>query len=252
MTRHTARTGARLLCGLFLSTLAAPMALAQNAANLSPETTVKLVLLDRLRSGSSKKGDRVNLRVDEDVTDGSGNVLIRRGSAAYGTITASRGAKMFGRRGTLAFSVDYTTAVDGQRVPLRANSDKGGKSKGWLSVGGAIVLAPITVLMKGGNASIDSGTIVLAAVDSALTIHAESSAAPSLGEGARPTTGSTTVLVLRNGDRISGQLASFDGVVYTLVTAGGIQRIDRGLVRSFTEAAQTPASRAALPRTPRR
>ena len=53
------------------------------AGQLSPETEVRLHLVDASSSGMSRVGDRVSLRVDADVQDAAGSVLIRGGTPAY-------------------------------------------------------------------------------------------------------------------------------------------------------------------------
>src|ERR1051325_9696002 len=101
-------------------------------SQLTPGMTVKLLLMDELKSGAVTKGQRVNFRVDENVVDGNGNVLIRQGTPAYGSVTETRKNGMFGKRGLLNIAADYTITVDGQKVALRATQANGGKSNtGW-------------------------------------------------------------------------------------------------------------------------
>lgn len=50
--------------------------------NLTPEVSMKLILLDKLRSGDCRKNERVNYKVDEDVCVKNGTVLIKRGAPA--------------------------------------------------------------------------------------------------------------------------------------------------------------------------
>jgi len=97
---------------------------------LSPDVMVRLVTLDRIKSGTSRKGDRIDLSVDEDVRDSRGSVFIRKGTPAYGTVVASKGAKSFGRSGKLEITIDHTNAADGRQVRLRATEKRSGKGKG--------------------------------------------------------------------------------------------------------------------------
>jgi hypothetical protein len=239
MTRTITRNSAAALCGLWITTMAAPLAQAQVRTNLGPETIVKVVAVDTVRSGSSRKGERVDLRVDEEIVDGAGNVLIRKGTPAYGTVTQSRRAGMFGRRGLLSLSIDYTTAVDGQRVPLRAAIDKAGKGKGWLAVGGAIVLAPIVGLVKGKNVSIQPGTVLLASVDGGLDVGVGSAGQVPAGQAVFAS-GGQTVLLLHSGDKITGRIESLIGGTYTVVTENGVLKIDAAKVRGTMEAGLVP------------
>src|SRR5258707_15894750 len=108
LTRSIAALGAMLILGSAGTSQAQAL-----AGQLTPETEVRLHLVDRLRSGTSKQGDRINFRVDEDVKDPAGIVLIRAGTPAYGTVVQSRGSHGWGGRGRLSFSVDYTMSADG-------------------------------------------------------------------------------------------------------------------------------------------
>ena len=49
-------------------------------------------------------------------------------------------------------SIDYTTAVDGQRVPLRGQNGAGGRRGGATAWATALFVAPVAgFFMKGGN-----------------------------------------------------------------------------------------------------
>jgi hypothetical protein len=212
---------------------------AQIPGQLTPETTVKLVLVDRLHSGSSREGDRINFRVDEDITDANGQVLVRKGTAAYGTITKSRRSKGFGRRGLLDFSVDYTTAVDGQRVPLRCNGGKAGKSgsKGALATT-MFISAVGGFFIKGSNVSLEPGQTLMAFVDQTVTVG-QAPGAGMMPMGAAPlvAAGPQKVLILRNGDRMTGSLQSLANGVYTVVTMAGTLRVAEADVKEIKDVA---------------
>lgn len=236
--------------GMLFTLGVAGTARAQAPGQLTPETTVKLVLVDRLHSGSSRQGDRINFRVDEDITDASGQVLIRKGTAAYGTITKSRRSKGFGRRGLLDFSVDYTTAVDGQRVPLRCNGGKAGKSgsKGALATT-MFISAVGGFFIKGSNVSLDAGATLMAFVDQTVTVGAASApgvhppfggyplAPMPMGVAPMVAAGPRKVLILRNGDRMTGSLQSLANGVYTVVTAAGTLRVAEADVKEIKDVA---------------
>jgi hypothetical protein len=134
----------------------APIGLAQ----LSAGETVRLVLVDRVHSGSVKKGERVAFQVQEDVMSGS-LVLIRRGTPAYGTVTAAKKGGLPWKRGALEVRLDYTTSVDGQRVRLAGELERDGKSstlgkvaataKSLLSVGANVLTGSLAGSLFGGS-----------------------------------------------------------------------------------------------------
>ena len=110
-----------------------------NDYNLTQDTAIKLITVDRLKSGACRKKDRVRYNVDEDVLDSNGNILIKKGTPAYGEVLNSRGAGAWGKRGALDVSVEYTTAVDGQKVKLTASKGKRGGGKPGLITAGVLL-----------------------------------------------------------------------------------------------------------------
>ena len=130
---------------------------------LSAGTRIPVVMMETI--SSDKKGGRqvntgevISLRVQADVTDIDGNVLVKQGTIVNGTITQSVKRKAAGTKGKLSFSVDFIKAVDGQSVPVNLKYDFAGKSKTAVAVAaGAVVAAPL-LLIKGKPAVIQEGT----------------------------------------------------------------------------------------------
>jgi hypothetical protein len=182
------------------------------SAALTPQNSVKLVLLEELRSGRSQRASRVSFKVDEDVVDSYGTVLIASGAPAYGTIIRSRKAGAWGRRGILEVEVNYTTAVDGQRVTLRANETRAGsKNKGLITAGAWLVAWPLAFI-RGQNVVIKSGTTLIAWVDDNLTIGNA-----KFGGGNKW----PDLLTLKNGDVIQGRMMGLNQGRYKVATAAG-------------------------------
>ena len=223
--------------GMLFTLGVAGTARAQMPGQLTPETTVKLVLVDRLHSGSSREGDRINFRVDEEIADANGQVLVRKGTAAYGTITKSRRSKGFGRRGLLDFSVDYTTAVDGQRVPLRCNGGKSGKSGSKGAMATTLFVSAVGgFFIKGSNVSLEPGVTLMAFVDQTVTVgQAPGAGMMPMGGAPMVAAGPQKVLILRNGDRMTGSLQSLANGVYTVVTMAGTLRVAEADVREIKD-----------------
>jgi len=200
--------------------------LSANEFNLNPEISVKLILLEKQRSGDSKRYSRVNYKVDEDVTDKNGNILIRKGTPAYGTVLSSRRSGMLGRRGILDISVDYTTAVDGQKVNLRANKSRSGSGNKGLITAGALLVAWPLAFCKGSNVSIDAGTTFVAYVNDSLnvkTTQAETSVDETSTENRSDSV--AQIITLKNGDRISGNVTGLNSGIYSIKTPLGSLKI---------------------------
>lgn len=136
---------------------------------LTAGTRVPVVLTETI--SSDKKGGRkvetgevIALRVQMDITDIDGNVLIKQGTLVNGTITQSVKRKAAGTKGKLSFSVDFIKAVDGQSDPVNLKYDFAGKSKTGVAVAaGAVVAAPL-LLIKGKPAILKEGQVFNALV----------------------------------------------------------------------------------------
>lgn len=204
------------------------------AGHLAPDSVVKLIVIGNYKSGDSKKGERVNLRVDDDVLDSAGTALIRKGTPAYGTVASSRGSGLFGKRGLLDISIEYTNGIDGTKVPLRATKGRAGKSAAGATIAAAVLFAPVALFIKGGNVTLKEGTEIVAYVDDTVKIAAAgSSPAPAPAEAPK---GPAKVLALRNGDSITGHVQGLADGVYTVVTANGTLKIKADDVKEIKDA----------------
>jgi hypothetical protein len=111
------------------------------------------------------------------------------------------------------------------------------------------LVTPLGFFVKGSNASAQPGTTMLANADVDLTINTvPAGGAPiSLAAAPAPVTsaGAMTVrstVLLRNGDRISGQVSGLTDGVYTIVTANGNLRVAAADVREITALAANTAA----------
>jgi len=121
---------------------------------------------------SDKKGGRkvstgevITLTVHLDVSDIDGNILIKQGSQAIGTITQSVNRKAAGTKGKLSFNVNNVRAVDNQSIPITFSYDFAGASKTAIAATAAAVVALPLLLVKGKPAIVRKGTIFEALVD---------------------------------------------------------------------------------------
>ena len=136
---------------------------------LTAGTRIAVVMTETI--SSDKKGGRkveigevISLRVQTDVTDIDGNVLVKQGTLVNGTITNSVKRKAAGTKGKLSFSVDFIKSIDGQSVPVNLKYDFAGQSKTGVAVAaGAVVAAPL-LLIKGKPAIIKEGQVFNALV----------------------------------------------------------------------------------------
>ena len=105
--------------------------------------------------------------VDKAVKNKEGFILIEDGAKAYGTITKSRSAGMFGASGALEISIDRVYSYNDKEIPLRGIKGSKGASSTGTVIAGAIFRSPFAVIFnfRGYNAVVESGTIFRAYVD---------------------------------------------------------------------------------------
>jgi hypothetical protein len=199
---------------------------------LRPDTTVWLTLVDRLKSGSVHRGDRITFRVDQNVRDRSGAVLIRKGAPAYGRMVTSRTKGLSGKGGNLAISLERTIAVDGQTIRLRGTRPTG-----------AATMAP--------------GTLLTGYVNAAYRVSIRAVPSPPLVGAMEPPVETTTsapplesLLTLQNGDQITGEVEGPEDGVYTVRTDIGAVKIQVADVAQITTAPdRDPSETVTTPRT---
>lgn len=128
-------------------------------------TEVLLKLVTPLRSGEAKVGQAIEFIVEKPVVDNSGITLIEEHEAAYGKVTVSSGAGMFGKSGKLDFTVDSVAGYTGVNIPLRATLEQTGDGNEGLAVVGFLFVTIFAALIRGANVSVPAGTLFTAYVD---------------------------------------------------------------------------------------
>jgi hypothetical protein len=150
-----------------------------------PDGTKLRIRLDQaLSSATAEEGQTVELSVTEPVRVGE-TVVIPEGARVTGTVTEAQEKRRMGRAGHLDFSIDRVRATDGQWIPLRYTMNrKNGESHavrtGVITAGVAVVFwpaAPVFLLMKGKDTTINKGVIFDAFTDENHVIGAQTPAA---------------------------------------------------------------------------
>ncbi|MFN8611479.1 MAG: hypothetical protein U0931_28290 [Vulcanimicrobiota bacterium] len=132
---------------------------------LKDGTPLVLTTKEKMVSGEIPEGSKIKYRVERDVLDAQGRVLIASGATAYGKVVKSEGSGFFGRAGALNISVDNVDAADGSLVPLRAVRDETGDDQETGVIVGGVLLSVFFVFMEGDDVTIDQGTLITAFVD---------------------------------------------------------------------------------------
>jgi hypothetical protein len=165
---------------------AAAMTAASAWAELTiPDGTRLRIRLDQtISSATPDQGQTVELSVTEPVKIGDVTV-IPEGARVTGTVTEAQEKRRMGRAGKLDFSLDRVRAADGEWIPLRYTlNKKAGDSHavrtGVITAGVAVVFwpaAPVFLLMKGKDTTINKGVIFDAFTDQNHTLVSSVSSA---------------------------------------------------------------------------
>jgi hypothetical protein len=213
-----------------------------------PDGTKLRVRLDQtISSATADEGQTVELSVTEPVKIGDVTV-IGEGARVTGTITQAQEKRRMGRAGHLDFSIDRVRAIDGEWIPLRYTlNKKSGDSHavrtGVITAGVAAVFwpaAPVFLLMKGKDTTINKGVIFDAFTDENHTLKmaapansepqlqtAAPAAAPSVAKPNQNPSGSASVTITSS---ITGADIEIDGAFVgstptTLQLAAGAHQV---------------------------
>lgn len=166
-----------VLLTLIISCYSTPKPLeAQEAAQKQmtdvtiPDGTEFTVVVDEeISSGSAIEGDPVNFKAKDDVTVG-GKVVIAKDTLVKGTIVNAQKSGRMGKGGKLGIRVESTTAVDGQKVRLRASKGGEGGDKVGTVIALSVFFGLFGLLKKGKNAKIKKGTEIKVYTDEAKVV----------------------------------------------------------------------------------
>jgi hypothetical protein len=134
--------------------------------NIPDGTELTAVLEDEISSASATEGDAINFRVKDDVKI-DGKTVIAKGTLVKGTIANAQKAARMGKGGKLGIRVESTSAVDGQKVRLRASKGGEGGDKVGTVIALSVFFGLFGLLKKGKNAKIKAGTEIKTYTDEA-------------------------------------------------------------------------------------
>lgn len=130
--------------------------LPQDDIVVSEGTAVKVITTSEITSKKAKPNDPVNFTVDEDLVI-NGQVVIRKGTEAIGSVVNAQKGGYMGKSGKLAIQVESTKTVDGQPLKLRAAKGKEGEDN-TTSTMVLSFISPVFLFQKGGEAKVAPGT----------------------------------------------------------------------------------------------
>lgn len=141
----------------FMVMVFAGMQIAAQEVSLPKGTAVALLLSKDISSKTAQRGDTVNFTVEKDVTV-DGQVIIKQGTEAKGSVIYAEKGGYLGHSGKLAMQVESTLTVDGQTIPLSAAKGSEGDSAGRTTIALTYLVGPFGAFKKGGDTVFKQGT----------------------------------------------------------------------------------------------
>ena len=130
----------------------------QGAEAVIPDgTQFEILTVDEISSKTASEGDALTFKVAEDLKI-NGQVVIAKDAIVKGTVSNAEHSGHMGKSGKLGIRVESTTAVDGQKVRLRASQGKQGDDKTGSVIALTILVSPLFLLKHGKDAKIKPGT----------------------------------------------------------------------------------------------
>lgn len=194
-------------------------------------TEVFAETIDQISSANATEGDRIQLRVETPVVV-NGVVVIAQGTIVHGIVSDVGRRGRMGRSGRINIRVESTSAVDGQRVSLRASKGGEGEGRVGTTVALTVLFGPLGLLKSGKDAVIRPGTKITTYTNERLTVAVNSASAPA-APAALPTVAIPTSLaglwIAEAGTRVITLSIIDDG---SAISGSG----------DITDAGQSPAS----------
>jgi hypothetical protein len=131
---------------------------------LKEGTIIKAALLSDINGKDVQVGQTIDFELSENVLMDS-SIIIQKGARVTGTVTEAARSKALGKKGKLAFSIDYLYLSDGKIIKLRNQVEKNLNGRGGVVAAGAVLVTPFALLIPGKNARYAKGDQFAAYVD---------------------------------------------------------------------------------------
>ena len=171
----TYRSRIDTLAGYAFGTKELPLVKTEMPTN----TLVKVSLVTPVNAKNIKKGDRVEIKAEEDVVEG-GRLLFAKGAPGYGEVVKVRQAAVFGRDAEVQIEFKTLRTMDGTDVPMTLGEESKEKMQSMAyaagaSIAGIALLGPIGIIggafVKGKNVDLPAGTEIYIQTAAPTTIY---------------------------------------------------------------------------------
>ena len=121
-------------------------------------TLVKAALKNEIRGGKMQVGNQIEFTLNQPLVIGD-LVVVPQGAKILGSVTEARASGVLGRKGKLAFDIEYLYLDNGQVIKLSGQSAKNLKGSGAIVAATAVVITPLGLLIPGKGAKFEAGTV---------------------------------------------------------------------------------------------
>lgn len=133
-------------------------------------TMIQLEVTNTISTLNAHIGQKVNFRVLNDVSI-NGELAVKGGSRAVGKVVSVDKNGALGKPGSMSIQLSRVTAVDGNIIPISANSVLKGQDKSTTAIVVTLLLCVFGLFIEGGDAVLQAGSIIEAEVISAVEIN---------------------------------------------------------------------------------
>jgi hypothetical protein len=159
MFPHLKRSLVVILLFASLSAHIHAAAYPQDEIVLAEGTPINVAVAKEVTSKEAKPNDPVDFTVVDDLVI-NGQVVVRKGTPAVGSVINAEKGGYMGKSGKLAVQVESTSTSDGQRLKLRAAKGREGDDKTTSTMVLSMMISPAFLFRKGSEAKIAPGTVV--------------------------------------------------------------------------------------------
>lgn len=132
--------------------------LIKESFELAQGTPLKAKLLQTIKGGDVEIGQEISFELAEPVIVGD-IVYLHKGLKILGFVTDARSSGILGRKGKLAFTINYLYLANGKVIQLRGTQNKNLKGSGVTVAAASVLLTPFALLIPGRGAKYEEGTI---------------------------------------------------------------------------------------------
>ena len=160
-----------LTCAILTQSMPVSAVQPQGREVVLPDGTEFTVVTTEEISGKvAVEGDPLTFKVEDDVKV-NGQLVIAEGTVVKGTVANAKKSGRLGKGGQLGIRVETTTAVDGQKIKLRATKASEGDDKTGTVIALSLLLSPLFFLKRGKDAKIKAGTKIKVYTDETKSIQ---------------------------------------------------------------------------------